>query len=212
MSGKTLAEAGAAFQAAGRPLTLTFHVPSYEAAVWVDGSGLASAEKAEELCARAPSARSAASWSHLAPLALACPAVWLSGAKGGSNGRENAETIVGNWREMAEVHVAEGGRWCWAGLAGACERPNRELVPVLFATQRLIAAGCIVCGRRDIEGTGQGTITVRPTRHARPKSAPQKHVNRQDSRACVWWAQGYERRRMGSNLFVVAADGAPPDA
>ena len=54
MSGKTLAEAGAAFQAAGRPLTLTFHVPSYEAAVWVDGSGLASAEKAEELCAPQP--------------------------------------------------------------------------------------------------------------------------------------------------------------
>ena len=83
---------------------------------------------------------------------------------------------------------------------------------MLFATQRLIAAGCIVCGRRDIEGTGQGTITVRPARHARPKSANKEHVNRQDSRACVWWAQGYERRRMGSNLFVVAADGAPPDA
>ena len=83
MSGKTLAEAGAAFQAAGRPLTLTFHVPSYEAAVWVDGSGLASAEKAEELCAPKHSARSAASWSHLAPLALAFPAAWLSGAKGG---------------------------------------------------------------------------------------------------------------------------------
>ena len=83
MSGKTLAEAGAAFQAAGRPLTLTFHVPSYEAAVWVDGSGLASAEKAEELCARAPSARSAASRSHLDPFALAFPAAWLGVVDGG---------------------------------------------------------------------------------------------------------------------------------